>query len=200
MKDRAHADEPPPLDRRLRDALASDAMWAPPPDDLRRRVLDATLHAPGPPPAPPGTRRRRAVVTTLAAATLAMAAGYGLGLLSARDTVPGGTKTVALAGTDLAPRVSGQVLVRETPSGVEIILEVAGLPPAGRGRYYQGWVKGTAGTVTIGTFHLRDSREPVVLWAGVDVQGYPLMTITLQQEGKGPASSGKVVATAALTP
>jgi hypothetical protein len=101
----------------------------------------------------------------------------------------------ALAGTPLAPDASGRVEVVETGSGAEIWLRVDGLPPATPGTYYQAWVRGEGGSVTVGTFHLRTSEEgePVILWAGVDLARYPTFTVTVQQEGVGAESSGQVV-------
>ncbi len=47
--------------------------------------------------------------------------------------------------------------------------------------------------VPIGTFHAREGDGPIELWSGVDVADYPTMTVTIQQEGAGPESSGIVV-------
>ena len=68
-----------------------------------------------------------------------------------------------------------------------------GLPPAEPGTYYQGWVKGDEGLVTVGTFHLRGGDDTIDLWSGVPLDRYPTLTVTLQEEGGGQESSGVVV-------
>ena len=83
--------------------------------------------------------------------------------------------------------------VEELGSGVAIELDVRGLPPAPPGTYYQGWVKGAEGLVTVGTFHLRGGDDTVELWSGVPLDRYPTLTVTLQDEGAGQESSGRVV-------
>ena len=60
-----------------------------------------------------------------------------------------------------------------------------GSPPAEPGTYYQGWVKGPEGLVTVGTFHLRGGDDTIDLWSGVPLDRYPTLTVTLQDEGGG---------------
>jgi hypothetical protein len=98
-----------------------------------------------------------------------------------------------VAGTELAPEASAVATVEELGSGVAIELDVSGLPPAEPGTYYQAWVKGAEGLVTVGTFHMRDGDDSVELWSGVPVDRYPTLTVTLQEEGGGQESSGRVV-------
>jgi hypothetical protein len=43
--------------------------------------------------------------------------------------------------------------------------------------------------------NLREGSRQVVLWSGVELTDYPKLTVTLQSEGAGPASSGRVVLT-----
>ena len=62
-------------------------------------------------------------------------------------------------------------------------------PPAGF--YYQAWVKGDKGLVPIGTFHTGEGE--VTLWSGVPLSQYHTITVTLEEEGGDPASSGKRV-------
>ncbi|WP_440074343.1 anti-sigma factor, partial [Streptosporangium sp. OZ121] len=132
-------------------------------------------------------------------AVVAVVVGFVVGVSVAdRSGVP--DRVVAVVGTSLAPGVSGRVRVRETGSGVELVVRVRGLPPVGPDRYYQGWVRGGSEAVAVGTFHGRGGAEPVVLWSGVGVEDYPVMTITVQRRGAGPGSSGQVVATARLGP
>lgn len=140
---------------------------------------------------------RQGVLLAVAAVALVVVGVVG-GLAVGRDSDVGpatGGDEVALAGTDLEPQASGRARVEETGSGVEVWLDVSGLPPAAPGTYYQAWVKGDGGAVTIGTFHLREGDDPVILWSGVELDDYPTLTVTLQQEGAGAESSGQVVLT-----
>lgn len=101
---------------------------------------------------------------------------------------------VALTATELEPEASGTAAISETPSGFSIELDIEGLPPAPEGSYYQGWLKNADGDlVTIGTFHVRDGSDNVILWSGVDPAVYSTLTVTLQREGEGAQSSGQVV-------
>jgi hypothetical protein len=80
-----------------------------------------------------------------------------------------------------------------TGSGLSISLTIDGLPPAEPGTFYQAWMRGDIGSIPIGTFHAREGDGPIELWSGVDVADYPLMTVTIQEEGAGPESSGIVL-------
>ena len=112
------------------------------------------------------------------------------------DGGPSGGTEVALAGTELAPDASADAVVTDTPQGTVVDLDVQGLQPAPPGTYYEAWLRqeGPEGElVSAGTFHLRGGDGRVSLWAGVAPEDYPLLTVTLQPEGGGPASSGDVV-------
>ncbi|MER7820368.1 anti-sigma factor [Streptomyces sp. NPDC096153] len=108
------------------------------------------------------------------------------------------SESTVLAGTEMAPNASGRARVRRTPSGFEITLKMHGVPPSKENEYYQGWIKGKKGAVTVGTFHLRNGEDEVTLWSGVEISRYPTIAVTLQEEGDGPHSSGKVIATGLL--
>lgn len=199
----------------VRDLLGDDDVWAEPAPGGLDDLLAAIQAESGPRPAPPSqapeagpprdarrvpgrpSRRRWAVAVAAAAAAVVVAAGVaGLVLRAAGDGAEG--HEVALSATELAPEASGTATVTETGSGIAISLDVDGLPPAEPGTYYQGWVKGPEGVVTVGTFHMREGDEPVELWAGVDLDRYPTLTVTLQEEGAGQESSGQVVLTAEI--
>jgi anti-sigma-K factor RskA len=168
--------------------LRQAAVWAEVPKDLEHRVLDEAL----------GRRRvrpRRTRWLLAAAAVVALSAGAGV-----FAWLSGDEPHASLAGTALAAGSSAEAEVRDTPSGVEIRLYVDGLPPAPEGSYYEAWVKGDRGSVAIGTFHLRDGSDDIVLWSGVDLDEYPKITVTLQREGAGPASSGRVVLAGEVPP
>jgi hypothetical protein len=156
--------------------LRQDAVWAEPPAGLERRVLSGLR------PAPAARRIHRRPIAVAAAAA-------GLAAVTALGLTAGGSSTMRLTGEG----ARADVHVRDTSSGVELRFDVEGLPPAAPGTFYEGWVVGPRGAVAIGTFHLRDGSRDVVLWAGVDLADYPRVTVTLQREGAGPASSGLVL-------
>ncbi len=95
----------------------------------------------------------------------------------------------------LAPAASATARLHATPSGLAIELDVSGLPPSPPGFYYQAWMKGPGGLVTIGTFHLRGGPGTVELWSAVSLADYPTITVTREPEDGNPASSGQVVLT-----
>ena len=103
-----------------------------------------------------------------------------------------------LAGTDLAPNASALAAVTITDRGTKIVLDVSDLPPAPPGSYYEAWLRKDAEIgVSAGTFHLRGGDEPLELWAGVPIDDFPLLTVTIQDEAQ-PMSSGRVVLKASL--
>jgi Anti-sigma-K factor rskA len=184
---------------RFRDLLADDAVWAEPSptgvDDLLAAIeAESGGRVPAAPvarPRVPSRRRtRRLMLVAAAAGVVAVAGLVGILVRSADD---GGGQDFAVAGTELAPEASGVATVEETGSGVAIELDVSGLPPAEPGTYYQAWVKGPGGLVTVGTFHMRGGDDHVDLWSGVPLDRYPTLTVTLQEEGAGQESSGRVV-------
>lgn len=184
---------------RVRDLLADESVWAEPAPDGVEHLLaaigaeSAGRPAEGHPPAVPpprAARRRRALVALSAAAALVVVVGV-VGLVA--GTGDDGGREVDVAGTELAPDASAVATVDERGSGVAIELDVRGLPPAEPGTYYQGWLKGREGLVTVGTFHLRGGDDRVDLWSGVPLDRYPTLTVTLQDEGGGAESSGRVV-------
>lgn len=159
-------------------------------------VAGPVVAGPGRPAHARRDRPRRGLALA-AAAALVVAAGVAGALVVTRDGGDAG-REVAVAGTELAPGASATARVEETGSGVAITLDVRDLPPAEPGTYYQGWVRGPDGAVTIGTFHVREGDDEVELWAGVELDDYPTLTVTLQQEGAGAESSGQVVLTAEI--
>jgi Anti-sigma-K factor rskA len=184
---------------RFRDLLADDAVWAEPSptgvDDLLAAIQaesgGTVPAAPAAHPRVPSRRRNRRLMLVAAAAGIVAVAGV-VGIL-VRSADDGAGQDFAVAGTELAPNAFGAGTVEETGSGVSIELDVSGLPPAEPGTYYQAWVKGPDGLVTVGTFHMRGGGDHVDLWSGVPLDRYPTLTVTLQQEGAGQESSGRVV-------
>jgi Anti-sigma-K factor rskA len=179
----------------LRRLLAAASTWDEPPPQLadgivaeiRAEVVEAR-------PAEAPTRRSRTwtrpVLTVAAAAAAVFAVAVGAVLVT-RDGDDG--ESFTLAATDVIPDASAGATVESTGSGLAISLNVDGLPPAEPGTFYQAWMRGDTGSVPIGTFHARQGDGPIELWSGVDVADYPTMTVTVQQEGAGPESSGIVV-------
>ena len=165
---------------RARELLASDAVWAESPD-----VLDDVLAEIEPP-------RRQIPSWQWIAAAAAVVAVVGVGsVVIDRPDPPDFT----LAGTELAPAAEADVRVVETPAGVVLRLEIAGLDPAAPGSYYQGWVLSDDAAVSVGTFHMRGGDGSVAFWSGVDPADYPELIITRQDEMAGPARSDQVVMT-----
>jgi len=184
--------------RRLRALLAEPDSWAEPPAGLLDEILagiDSERAGLVRPAAGRDGRRRqihiRRTVRAGAAALLA-AAAIVIGLVVTRGPA---TVDVALAGTRLAPGASATAKLHATPSGLAIELDVSGLPPSPRGYYYQAWMKGPRGLVTIGTFHLRGGPGTVELWSAVSLADYPAITVTQEPEDGNPSSSGQVVLT-----
>jgi hypothetical protein len=177
----------------LRRLFASPGTWDDPPPELVDDIVEA-IRADAPNVEATALRRRRSwshpVLTAAAAAAAVLVVVAGV-LLATRDGGDG--ESFALAATDVIPGASGDATVESTGSGLSISLTVDGLPPAEPGTFYQAWMRGETDSVPIGTFHARDGDGPIELWSGVDVADYPTMTVTIQQEGAGPESSGIVV-------
>ena len=180
--------------RRLRALLADPDGWAEPPAGLLGQILAGAGTGTGSAAGRDDRRRQiqmRRTVRAGAAALLA-AAAVVIGIVVTRGPA---TTDVALAGTRLAPAASATAKLHATPSGLAIELDVSGLPPSPPGYYYQAWMKGPRGLVTIGTFHLRGGPGTVELWSAVSLADYPAITVTREPEDGNPASSGQVVLT-----
>ncbi len=182
----------------IRGLLDQESIWAEPPPE----VVDALMASigGGEPPQVPAAKPRRRVNWTAIAAVLGLTAVLVAMLLGPLSGTPQPVPEaiVALTGTELAPTLEGRAAVRSTGSGWWIRLEVTGLPPAPEGSYYQGWVGDQSDAVSIGTFHMRDGEDPVVLWSGVSLIDYPSLFVTLQEEGKGTQPSDRVVLSGAI--
>jgi hypothetical protein len=194
------ADLPPPgpearadLDQ-LRRILADEAVWAEPDPGLEDRVLGAIAAevATSPRASSRAARspRRRAIRVVSAVAAAAVAAAV-IGVVIARNPKHAGpTLTAALAPTSLAPAASGNATLTRTDAGWRVDLHVAGLPRLDNGRFYEAWMKSSAGVlVPLGTFN---GGPQVILWGGVSPQDFPVLTVT-QQQVAGP-SGGPVLA------
>jgi hypothetical protein len=131
-------------------------------------------------------------VLAAAAALVVLMAAVGMIVVNRDDDHRPGEE-FAIDGTPLVPDASAEATVDDLSAGVSIKLDVRGLPPAKPGTYYQAWVSGSSGAVTIGTFHMRGGDGWIYLWSGVETDRYPTLNVTLESEGLDPASSGLVV-------
>jgi hypothetical protein len=94
-------------------------------------------------------------------------------------------------GTSLAPGAHGSATLTKMSSGWQVELSASGLPHLTNGRYYQAWLKNSAGVlVPIGTFN---DAVKVTLWSGVPVTQFRMLTVTRQEANGNPASSGQRV-------
>lgn len=107
---------------------------------------------------------------------------------------------VTLAATDLAPpTATADAVVTEGALGTRLVIRFEDLPAAEDGTYYEAWLRQSPEIgVSAGTFHLRGGDGEIELWSAVSPEDYPLLTVTLQQEDAGAASSGQVVLAARL--
>jgi anti-sigma-K factor RskA len=97
----------------------------------------------------------------------------------------------ALAPTGLVPGATGKATLTKTTSGWRINLHATGLPRLDSGRFYQAWLRNSAGTlVPIGTFN--EGRK-VTLWAGVPPQQFTTLTVTRERADGDQGSSGQKV-------
>jgi hypothetical protein len=198
-------DLPPPgpearadLDQ-LRRVLADEAVWAEPDPGLEDRVLGAVAaEVATSPPAPSraGRSARRRVVRVASAIAAAAVAAAIIGIVVARNPKHAGpTLTAALAPTSLAPAASGNATLTRTDAGWRIDLQVAGLPRLDNGRFYEAWMRSSAGVrVPVGTFN---GGPEVILWGGVSPQDFPVLTVTEQQvagPSGGPVLAGPIAA------
>jgi hypothetical protein len=181
-----------PGDERLdliRDVLTGDATWTEPPPQVLDGVL-ATVA--GPTRQTPAARPRWPVVTAAIGSAVAVVALVvsTMAVLDAEvdDTI------LAMVGTEIEAGAGGTAAVRPTGSGWWIRLDLTGLPPAPEGSYYEGWVWSDDGEgVSIGTFHLKNDEGPVILWSGVEMEEYPSIWVTLEDEEGSAEASDRVV-------
>jgi len=154
------------------------------PAGLRARI-DAqrkARRAPGP---------RRGVLLGAAAAAAAAAAAIVIGLAVFGSSTSGQRFEAALAPTGLIPDAHGQATLTKTSSGWRIELDATGLPRLDDGRFYEAWLRNSAGLlVPIGTFN--EGRE-VTLWAGVTPLRFTTLTVTREVADGSQASSGQKV-------
>jgi hypothetical protein len=134
-------------------------------------------------------RRPRRPVLIGAAATAVLAVAVGSAVF--RSSTSGERFHAALAATDLVPGARGAATLTRTSSGWRIELSAKGLPRLAGGRYYEAWLRDTAGVlVPIGTFN--EGRK-VTLWAGVSPRNFTTLTVTRERADGDQTSSGAKV-------
>ncbi len=208
------------LDMRVDATLASGSTWTSPPSDLRAKVLEAALAAetaetaasgdvtavkttaesgaardrqPAPVADLMAERKRRGPHWVLAALAGAAAAVVGtLTFIQLRDTKPTVDATAALSASAAYPGVDGTAKMRETSSGWEFRLTTKNLTRLDKPFFYEAWIEGDKGLIPIGTFH---TGVDVILWGGVELDEYPKIVITKEQEDGDPAPSDDRVLT-----
>lgn len=179
----------------ISEALAAESTWETPSPELEDDIVRAVSgEAGGRLAVVESLRFRSRSRLRLLAVGLAGAAAGALLLAVVQVGTRDEGRRVVMAATDLAPAAEAVAEIIETANGVLIRVELSGLQPAPDGSFYQGWVRNEAGEqVSIGTFHMRGGGGRVGLWSGVSLDEYDTISITLQREGAGPASSGEVV-------
>lgn len=182
----------------LGELLGNKAVWDELPAGLEDSVVAAITSEQQLTVAAPGRQRPR----WLAVAAVALVA-FGLGALVTQlgsgDPDGPAVTEFALSPTDLAGGATGTVELAELSNGLRIILAVDSLPPAPEGQFYEAWMRTPDSGVSAGTFHMRGETGEIELWAGVLSDGYPIFSITLENEDGDTSSSGRVVMKADLT-
>ena len=133
-------------------------------------------------------RRRSWVAPGLAIAAAALVAFAAGALLTGGDDDGRSREPIAdveLTPTALADAATAEGTVADAGAGYSINIEVAGLPPAPEGEYYEGWLHDdeTGNWVSVGTFHMRSGDGHVVLWSGVPIAEYRKLVVTAEVEG-----------------
>lgn len=179
----------------VRGVLGDEAAWSQPPPEVADHLLATVAAERKPTPFSQNRLRWRPWAAAFAAAALV---ALVLGLFGAFDTA---VQTIEMHGTDLEPTATGHAAIQETGTGWSIALEVSGLPPAGDGQYYEGWLWSEDGDgISVGTFNLSEDDRSVVLWSGVDPDAYPSLWVTLENEDGDPSASDQVVMRGSPTP
>jgi hypothetical protein len=167
-------------------------MWDEPPSGLDDTVVAAIARESA---ATPIESRRRPVgrVRWWSAAAAAAVAIIIVGaVLTTRGGGLAGDVSVALAATDAAPGASGEAALSTTPAGLKILLDTDGLGPAPDGFFYEAWVSNGEIRVSCGSFHLRNGRSTIELWAGVVDPSFDTLAVTLEPVDGETDSSGDV--------
>jgi Anti-sigma-K factor rskA len=127
----------------------------------------------------------------LGGVAVAAVAGAAIAVAVASSGSHGTGFQAALGPTALAPEATGDATLTKTSSGWRIHLEARGLPRLEGGRFYEAWLRNSAGVlVPVGTFN--EGRN-VTLWAGVPPTTFTVLTVTRERADGNQASSGEKV-------
>jgi anti-sigma-K factor RskA len=171
------------------------------PPGLRERTFAAVERAAG--------ARRRAPMLRLVGVAAALIVALLGGAVVSQFGGGGRGQVIELA---LAPQpgVSGRATaeLRRVDDGVAIDMEVSGLAPNPPGSVYECWFVGpgdsverpnrvSAGTFTVGA----GGRASVRMHSAADLRRFPVMGVTLEQDGGDPRRTGqKIFVSGAITP
>ena len=133
---------------------------------------------------------------TLAGVAAAAGAAIAVGLIVFGSSSRGARFQAVLGPTAQAPGARGEATLTKTSSGWRIYLDARGLPRLAGGRFYEAWLRNSAGAlVPVGTFN---QARSVTLWAGVSPASYKVLTVTREQADGNQASSGEKVLVGAV--
>jgi hypothetical protein len=136
-----------------------------------------------------GAEAPRGLLLVGAAAATVLAVAVGLSVFDSQISPE--RFRAALGPTALLPDADGEATLTKTSSGWRIELDAAGLPRLEKGRFYQAWLRDSAGVIIpIGTFN--EGRN-VTLWAGVPPTEFTILTVTREQADGDQSSSGETV-------
>jgi hypothetical protein len=136
-------------------------------------------------------RLPRRPVLVAAAASAAVAVVVGVIVVSTGTS--GERFHATLAATAVLPGARGDATLVKTSSGWRIELNATGLPHVAGERFYEAWLRNTAGVlVPVGTFN---EGRGVTLWAGVSPTSFTTLTVTRERADGDQASSGEKVLT-----
>jgi anti-sigma-K factor RskA len=99
---------------------------------------------------------------------------------------------MALAGTDVQPGASGQLIAN--PTGASAVLVVSGLQRLAPGRSYQLWLVSDGTPVSAGVFNVDENGEAVIeVIASAPPASYEAMGVSIEPEGGSDLPTGDVV-------
>jgi hypothetical protein len=134
-------------------------------------------------------RMPRRLALVAAGATAIAAVAIGLSIIQSGSS--GQRLHAALAPTGLVSGAAGEATLTKTTAGWRIELDATGLPRLAGGRFYEAWLRNSAGVlVPIGTFN---EGPEVTLWAGVSPVDFTTLTVTRERSDGEQASSGEKV-------
>jgi anti-sigma-K factor RskA len=170
------------------------------PPGLRERTFAAVERA-------AGDRRRAPLLRLVAVAAALMVALLG-GVVVSQLGGGGRGQVIELALT-AQPGVSGRATVELRPvdDGVAVDMEVSGLAPTQPGTVYECWFVGpgdslerpnrvSAGTFTVGA----SGRASLRMHSAADPRRFPVMGVTLEEDGGDPMRTGNKILVGAITP